>query len=93
MSTAIIWVGVAVLALSALAMRGMAGLERMRVHAMLGTYVATPYRPLPAPSSRWTTRLKDPATWKDMVYLVLMLPHRHRRVHDLGRVLVGGRST
>jgi len=71
--TAIVWVGVAVLALSALVMRGMASLERMRVHAMLGTYVATPYRPL-GTSSRWATRLKDPATWKDMVYLVLMLP-------------------
>lgn len=71
--TAIIWVGLAVLALGVLAMRGLASLERMRVHAMLGTYVASPYRPLEG-KGRWLTRIKDPATWKDMVYLVLMLP-------------------
>lgn len=71
--TAIIWVGVAILAVAALAMRGMATLERMRVHAMLGTYIASPYRPLPA-KGRWGTRIKDPATWKDLAYLVLMLP-------------------
>jgi Putative sensor len=72
-STAIIWVGVAVLALAMLVMRGMAGLERLRVHAMLGTYVATPYRPLPA-KGRWLSRVKDPATWKDLAYLVLLMP-------------------
>lgn len=72
-STAIIWIGVAVLAVSLLAWRGMAQLERARVHGMLGTYIATPYRPLPD-KGRWVVRLKDPATWKDMVYLFLMLP-------------------
>jgi hypothetical protein len=73
LGTAIIWVGVAVLALSILAMRGLATLERLRVHAMLGTYIASPYRPLPE-RGRWMTRIKDPATWKDMAYLVLILP-------------------
>ena len=71
--TVVIWVGLAVLAISVLGMRGMAALERLRVHTMLGTYVATPYRPAPE-KGRWLSRLKDPATWKDMVYLVLMLP-------------------
>jgi hypothetical protein len=71
--TAIIWVGVAVLAVGILAMRGMTRLERLRVHAMLGTYVASPYRPMPE-RGRWLSRIKDPATWKDMAYLVLMLP-------------------
>jgi hypothetical protein len=71
--TAVIWVGVAVLALAFLAMRGLASLERIRVHAMLGTYVASPYRPTPD-RGRWLSRVKDPATWKDMAYLVLMLP-------------------
>jgi hypothetical protein len=71
--TAIIWVGVAVLAVGVLVMRGLANLERLRVHKMLGTYVASPYRPLPE-RGRWRTRVKDPATWKDMAYLVLMLP-------------------
>jgi hypothetical protein len=72
-STVIIWVGLAVLAVAFLGMRGMAALERLRVHAMLGTYVATPYRPA-GEKSRWLSRVKDPATWKDMVYLALMLP-------------------
>jgi hypothetical protein len=72
-STVIIWVGLAVLAVAVLAMRGMATLERLRVRTMLGTYVASPYRPA-GKKSRWLSRVKDPATWKDMVYLVLMLP-------------------
>jgi len=72
-STVIIWVGLAVLAAAVLAMRGMATLERMRVHAMLGTYVASPYRPA-QDKGRWLSRVKDPATYKDMVYLLLMLP-------------------
>jgi hypothetical protein len=72
-STLIIWVGLAVLALSILVMRGLTSLERMRVHAMLGTYIASPYRPLPE-RGRWLSRLKDPATWKDMAYLVLLMP-------------------
>jgi Putative sensor len=72
-STVIIWVGLAVLAVGLLVMRGLASLERLRVHAMLGTYVATPYRP-PQDKGRWLARVKDPATWKDMAYLVLMLP-------------------
>ncbi|MGB3443106.1 MAG: sensor domain-containing protein [Actinophytocola sp.] len=72
-STVIIWVGLAVLAVAVLGMRGMATLERLRVRTMLGTYVASPYRPA-GEKSRWLSRVKDPATWKDMVYLVLMLP-------------------
>jgi hypothetical protein len=73
LGTVIIWVGLAVLAVAMLGMRGMAALERLRVHAMLGTYVATPYRPV-GEKSRWLGRVKDPATWKDLAYLVLMLP-------------------
>lgn len=71
--TIIIWVGLAVLAISILVMRGLTSMERLRVHAMLGTYIASPYRPLPE-QGRWLSRLKDPATWKDMAYLVLLLP-------------------
>jgi hypothetical protein len=72
-STVVVWVGLGVLALAVLGMRGMTALERLRVHAMLGTYVASPYRPT-GDRSRWLARVKDPATWKDMVYLLLMLP-------------------
>jgi hypothetical protein len=75
LGTAVIWVGVPVLALALLVWRAGARLERRRVHALLGTYIATPYRPLPeAMSGQWRTRVKDPATWKDMVYFLLLLP-------------------
>jgi hypothetical protein len=75
LSTVIIWVGVAVLALSALVWRGAAQLERMRVHALLGTYIASPYRPLPEGAGRRVAaRFKDPATYKDMAYHLLLLP-------------------
>jgi hypothetical protein len=72
--TVVIWLGLAVLAVSMLVCRGFAQVERARVHAMLGTYIATPYRPLPEKTKRWATRIKDPATWKDMAYCVLLLP-------------------
>ncbi|OLF14840.1 sensor domain-containing protein [Actinophytocola xanthii] len=75
LSTVIIWVGVAVLALATLVWRGAAQLERMRVHALLGTYIASPYRPLPeGVGRRVTARFKDPATYKDMTYHLLLLP-------------------
>lgn len=75
LSTAIIWVGVPLLALAVLVWRGAARLERQRVHTLLRTYIATPYRPLPDTlSAQWKTRLKDPATWKDLTYFVLLLP-------------------
>ncbi len=72
--TVIVWVGLGVLALAVLVWRGAARVERLRVHAMLGTYVAEPYRPLPEGAGRWVARFKDPATWKDMAYFVLLLP-------------------
>lgn len=72
--TVIIWVGLAVLAVSMFAWRGFAQVERARVHTMLRTYIATPYRPLPEQGKRWSVRIKDPATWKDMAYCVLLLP-------------------
>jgi hypothetical protein len=75
LGTAIIWVGVPVLALAMLIWRAGARLERRRVHALLGTYIATPYRPLPdGLSAQWRTRVRDGATWKDMAYFVLLLP-------------------
>ena len=74
-STAVIWVGVPVLAIAVLVWRGAARLERRRVHAMLRTYIATPYRPLPEGNGgRWKTRLKDGATWKDLTYFLLLGP-------------------
>jgi signal transduction histidine kinase len=70
----IVWVGV--LALTLLAWRGGAWLERRWVRAMLGVRIPEPYRPLPAGSLWQRARVLagDPATWKDLAYLVLLLP-------------------
>lgn len=75
-STAIIWVGVPVLALLVLGVRGAARAERVRVHSLLGTYVATPYCPLPEGrrTVRWRARLADRATWRDLTYFLLLFP-------------------
>ncbi|GLZ41621.1 sensor domain-containing protein [Actinokineospora sp. NBRC 105648] len=71
--TAVVWVGLPVLALAILGTRGAARVERARVYAMLDTYIATPYPPLPV-TGRWKARLKDGATWRDTAYFVLLLP-------------------
>lgn len=74
--TAVIWVGVAVLALALVVLRGAARLERRRVHAMLDTYIASPYRtPRAGPvARRLLARLGEAATWRDLVYVLLLLP-------------------
>jgi len=74
--TVIIWVGLPVLAALILGCRGAARLERARLYALLDTYVAMPYRPLPegGQKDRWKARLRDSATWRDMGYLLLLFP-------------------
>ncbi|KAA9165481.1 two-component system sensor kinase [Amycolatopsis acidicola] len=76
LGTVIIWAGLPVLALLFLGSRAAARGERARVHGMLRTYVASPYRPLPATGqrARWRARLLDPASWRDLGYLVLLFP-------------------
>ncbi|HVV14454.1 sensor domain-containing protein [Amycolatopsis sp.] len=76
LSTVIIWAGLPVLALLFLGSKAAARAERVRVHRLLATYVASPYRPLPARGQRrrWRARLLDPATWRDLAYLVLLFP-------------------
>ncbi|OXM59445.1 sensor domain-containing protein [Amycolatopsis vastitatis] len=76
LGTAVVWVGVGLLALVVLAVRGAARLERARVYALLDRYVDLPYLPLPVgrQSLRWKARLKDPSTWRDLVYFFLLFP-------------------
>jgi signal transduction histidine kinase len=75
-ATLIIWVGIFVLALTLLAWRGGAWLERRWVRLMLGVEIPDPYRPLPSGSLWRRARVlaSDPATWKDLAYLVLLFP-------------------
>lgn len=74
--TTIIWVGVPIAALAVLLARGSARLERARVYALLDTPIALPYRRLPedGQKQRWKARLRDPATWRDLTYFLLLLP-------------------
>ncbi len=76
-STAITLIGIPVLVASVYAWRWLANLERRLIGSLLGTEIASPYRPDP-PAGRWWTRfaarLADPATWKDLAFLLLQLP-------------------
>jgi len=74
--TAIVWIGLAVLAFAVLLWRGGAQVERARVYALLDTVIAYPYRALPDSGlkERWRARLGDPQTWRDLAYLVLLFP-------------------
>ena len=76
LGTAVVWVGVGLLALVVLAVRGAARMERARVYALLDRYVELPYLPLPAGGQglRWKARLKDPSTWRDLAYFFLLFP-------------------
>jgi signal transduction histidine kinase len=59
------------------AWRWFARLERRLLRALTGVEIQEPYRPEPREagwSRRIGTRLRDPATWKDLVFLLLQLP-------------------
>ncbi|WP_233427847.1 sensor domain-containing protein [Actinokineospora spheciospongiae] len=71
--TAVVWVGLPVLALAILLSRGGARLERARVYAMLDTHIDLPYPALPE-ENRWRARVKDVNTYRDALYFLLMLP-------------------
>ncbi len=73
---AVIIVGIPILVASLIAWRWNAGVERRLIGTLLGTPIAPPYRP-DADGSWWYRlrgRLADPATWKDLVFLLLQLP-------------------
>ena len=59
----------------ALARQG-ARLERERLQALLGLRVREPYRRLTAPTlpRRLRQAARDPATWRDLLHLVLLVP-------------------
>jgi signal transduction histidine kinase len=75
--TAITLIGIPVLIGTVWAWRWLAELERRLIGHLLGTRIPSPYRPDP-PDARWwrrvAARLADPATWKDLAFLLLQLP-------------------
>ncbi|EIE97778.1 sensor domain-containing protein [Saccharomonospora glauca] len=76
LGTAIVWIGLPVLAATVLLTRGAANVERARAYALLGTYIPPATRPLPEGNARqrWRTRLTDSATWREYGYLFLLFP-------------------
>ena len=73
---AITLIGILILIATIYAWRFLARLERRLIAALTGRVIADPYRPAPD-GSRWKrlgARLADPATWKDLVFLLLQLP-------------------
>lgn len=72
----IVWVGLLILIAVTTCWRAFARMERSWVRTTLGVDIPTPYRSLPPGSvfRRWRAKLRDPATWRDMAYLVLRLP-------------------
>ena len=74
--TLVVWVGVAVLAATLLAARGLATLERAQLPAVLGRPVPRPayLRPDGGRVRRLLTPLRDPQSWLDVLHAVLRFP-------------------
>ncbi|QQQ77391.1 sensor histidine kinase [Saccharothrix sp. 6-C] len=73
--TAVIWVGVPLGVLTLTVARGAATAERSWLRATLGVDIPRPYRALPeGATARAKAIAKDPATWRDLAYWLIMLP-------------------
>ncbi|WP_020667872.1 sensor domain-containing protein [Amycolatopsis nigrescens] len=74
--TAVVWVGLPIAGLAVLLARGAARVERARIYALLDSYIPIPYRPLPehGMKARWKARLRDGATWRDILYFFVLFP-------------------
>ena len=73
---AVLTVGVPILFFSLLLWRWGANRERERATLVLGAPIANAHRPLPPQGfwKRWGARFRDPATWKDLLFLGLVGP-------------------
>ncbi|MDP9860759.1 MULTISPECIES: sensor histidine kinase [Streptosporangium] len=76
LSLVVVWAGVPLAALTAFAWRGAAMLERRLLGLAFGVTIPDPYRPSRRDNLflRWKDVFADPATWKDLLYLVLLVP-------------------
>ncbi len=76
--TAVIWIGVPILAATLLAMRGLAAAGRVQLPAVLGTAVARPnYKRAPAgasPLRRFLTAVTDGQSWLNLLWAVINFP-------------------
>jgi signal transduction histidine kinase len=75
--TAVTLIGIPVLIGAVWAWRWLAQLERRLIARLVGVDIPSPYRPDPVGGRWWrrvAARLSDPATWKDLAFLLLQLP-------------------
>jgi signal transduction histidine kinase len=73
--TAITLIGIPLLVATVYGWRWLAQVERRVISALTGVRIDSPYRPAP-PGNWWArlrSRLGDPATWKDLVFLMLQI--------------------
>jgi signal transduction histidine kinase len=76
-STAVITVGIPILAVTLLIWQWGADTERQRAALALGAPIPRPVRAVAASGrliDRWVARLKDPTTWRDLGYMLLLGP-------------------
>ena len=74
---AITLIGIPILIGSVYAWGLLAEGERRVIAALTGTVIPSPYRPVPEGATWWVrlrARLADPATWKDLAFLLLQFP-------------------
>jgi signal transduction histidine kinase len=75
--TAVTLIGIPVLIFTVYAWRWLASVERSVIGTLTGIEIPSPYRAEPPRASWWDklkARLADPATWKDLVFLLLQFP-------------------
>lgn len=70
-------IGIPILIGTGWMVRTLGNIERARLNGFLGTTLRDPYRPA-VPETGWIARLfaigRDPATWRDFLFLMLRLP-------------------
>jgi signal transduction histidine kinase len=74
---AITLIGIPILFAMLYLWRWMAQGERFLIGQLVGVRIADPYRPAPGHAGHWAlirSRLSDPATWKDLLFLLFQLP-------------------
>jgi signal transduction histidine kinase len=71
-----VWIGIPVLMLVVMGWRGVARMERRWLRTTLHVDIPAPYQALPQASvyRRWRAKMRDPATRRDIVYVLLRLP-------------------
>ena len=74
--TLVIWVGIPILVVTMITWRFGAGFERWRIRMLEGTTIVAPYHPAPSGGivPRLRAQISDPASWRDLVYLILLVP-------------------